>query len=311
MASGSNGGDETLRVVAVRRTGLLDMPPDQELSKICQGAAQAMDVPVALISIVDEDRQFFASASGGSHNFKTGGETPLALSLCWHVVNTGSPLILRDVHLDPKFQNHPAVRDLSIAAYAGVPIRVGQHVIGTVCALDVKSHDWTEAQVMNLYLSADAVTSYVASRAEQTRNEALSATPIAEAAEPMVLDLSAAAAFYLAQIDAYLRAVERETPPHDARRAAVIGARANLMRAFEVYDARPPQDEAGRALRDRSVDFLNAEQNLDRVSLRFRRQEASVEEFEAAAIAARDAEGVMRLALYDHQQQTGLKYIHD
>lgn len=80
-------------------------------------------VPVALISLVDEDRQFFVSQQGLPEPWAKARQTPLSHSFCQHVVATGDPLIVSDARENPLVCGNLAIRDLNVIAYLGLSRR--------------------------------------------------------------------------------------------------------------------------------------------------------------------------------------------
>ena len=87
------------RLAAVRRLGLLDGPADPALDRLTRLAARLLRAPVALVSLVDADRQFFASSVGLPEPWATARQTPLTHSFCQHVVATGDVLAVDDATL--------------------------------------------------------------------------------------------------------------------------------------------------------------------------------------------------------------------
>jgi GAF domain-containing protein len=315
------------RLAALRRTGLLDSPPEGIFDDLARAAAKALDAPIALVSLVDEDRQFFKSSVGGhTGNLGAEQETSLTHSLCRHVVADKAPLVLKDARNDPGFRAHPAVRSLGVAAYAGVPIVLGgDHAVGTVCVLDTKARDWSEDQVRTLSsLAADVVAALArrtaAADAEVQRAAAKGGRfqddPLLGAADV----LAAAVSSYLAQLGAYAQGLtdaDAETSEGLAdeaqRRAAVVSAEAGLLRALEGFDAQggdggaergaaaPRQARAAVALRNRCAAFLEAESERSRASLQFRRSAVPLSDLERAAAEASAAEEAMCVALRDYE----------
>src|SRR3954453_6264571 len=82
------------RLEAVRSTGLLDAPPEPALDRLAALAAKVVNAPVAMVSIIDEERQFFASCLGVTEPLATTRQTPLAYSFCQHAVSTREPLVV-------------------------------------------------------------------------------------------------------------------------------------------------------------------------------------------------------------------------
>jgi hypothetical protein len=131
------------RLAALRRTGLLDTPPDPSFDRHVRLAAEVLNAPVALVSLIDEDRQFFKSAIGVEER-----ETPLSHSFCQHAIANREPLIVEDAREHPLLKQNPAVEELDAVAYAGVPLIDGDgYALGTLCVLDSHPRQWTKHQV--------------------------------------------------------------------------------------------------------------------------------------------------------------------
>src|SRR4029079_12802266 len=133
------------RLDALRRTSLLDSPPEEVFDRLTRLAATLLRVPIAAVSLVDVDRQFFKSQCGMSGPPASSRQTPLTHSFCKHVVASRAPLIVPDARLDPSFVQHPAVSELGWISYAGIPLISSQgHALGSFCVADGQPHDWTE-----------------------------------------------------------------------------------------------------------------------------------------------------------------------
>ncbi|MET1073666.1 MAG: GAF domain-containing sensor histidine kinase [Umezawaea sp.] len=129
----SSDNREAGRVAALRALHLLDTPPEDRFDRITRLAADLFDVPVALVSLVDADRQWTKSKAGPALC-----ETPRALSFCTHVVASGALLEVPDASADPRFADNPAVvGGPHLRFYAGAPVTAPSgHVVGTLCVLD-------------------------------------------------------------------------------------------------------------------------------------------------------------------------------
>jgi GAF domain-containing protein len=145
------------RLAAVQRTGLLDTPPDEPFDRFTRLATRIFKTPVALVSIVDAERQFFKSAIGLPEPWQSERQTPLSHSFCKHAVATQEPLIIADTRKDPAYRDNPAVRDLKIVAYAGVPLMVSGHALGAFCVIDSEPHPWSYDEVRVLRDLAECV----------------------------------------------------------------------------------------------------------------------------------------------------------
>ena len=156
---------ERLRVL--REAGLVDSPAEGSLDRMTRFAQVLLDVPVALISLVDDHRQFFKSQQGLPEPWATQRQTPLTHSFCQHVVTSAEPLVIEDARLDERVKDNLAIPDLGVIAYAGYPIVApDQQVLGSLCAIHGEPHQWSERELMVLRELADAVSNHIALRME-------------------------------------------------------------------------------------------------------------------------------------------------
>jgi serine phosphatase RsbU (regulator of sigma subunit) len=118
---------------------------DPSLDRYARMVRRTLDVPVALVSILQSDLQVFPGASGLPEPVASERETPLSHSFCQHVVITEAPLIVNDARENPLVRDNLAVRDLSVVAYAGFPLtNADDQIIGSLCAIDFEPRAWTE-----------------------------------------------------------------------------------------------------------------------------------------------------------------------
>lgn len=123
---------EEARLTTLRRLLILDTPPEARFDRIVEFAAAEFDVPIALISLVDRDRQWF-KARIGLGACATGRD----ISFCGHAILGEGIFIVEDALLDERFADNPLVTsDPHIRFYAGFPLQVGGHAIGTLCLID-------------------------------------------------------------------------------------------------------------------------------------------------------------------------------
>jgi formate hydrogenlyase transcriptional activator len=140
--------EDEARLEALRQTALLDTPPEEAFDRLTRLAAAVLHVPVAIISLLDRDRQFIKSASGLSGSLESLRKTPLEYSICKHPVGSGEPLVVADNRGHPLIGDNPAVTQLGLVAYAGIPLVTSEgHALGTFCVLDKRPHDWTDDEV--------------------------------------------------------------------------------------------------------------------------------------------------------------------
>src|SRR5690242_13531750 len=153
------------RLGVLRATGLLEAGRSPSLDRLTGLAARLIGAPVALVSLVDADRQRFASACGLDGELDETRETPLTHSFCRYVVEDRRPLIVEDARNDERLRDNPAVAEHSAIAYAGFPLRSPDgHVLGSFCVLDNRPRKWTEDQLATLADLAAAAESEVALR---------------------------------------------------------------------------------------------------------------------------------------------------
>jgi GAF domain-containing protein len=138
------------RLAELQRVALLDTPPEEPFDRLTRLATRLCKTPVGLVSLVDRDRQFFKSAVGLPEPWHTRRETPLNYSFCKHAVAQREPLVVHDARRDPTFRDNPAVRELNIVAYAGVPLTLSGHALGTLCVMDCEPRAWSYDEVQTL-----------------------------------------------------------------------------------------------------------------------------------------------------------------
>jgi hypothetical protein len=140
------------RLASLRATGLLDSPPEEDFDRLTRLAADLLDAPMALVTLVGADRQFLKSASGlTAEPWASSRETALSHSICQHVVERQKPLLVDDLREHPVLRDSLVIPDLGIVAYAGVPLtRPDGHVMGSLCVTDSEPRQWTSEQLRTL-----------------------------------------------------------------------------------------------------------------------------------------------------------------
>jgi signal transduction histidine kinase len=156
--------DDPARLEAVRRSVLLDSPTEESFDRLTRMAALLINVPSALVTVIDADRQFYKSCIGVKEPWATTRETPLEMSYCTHVVETGDPLIISDAREHPVTKDHPALREMNVIAYAGIPLFLDGQPLGSFCVVDEKPRQWTERDVAVLKDLASSAMSEIALR---------------------------------------------------------------------------------------------------------------------------------------------------
>jgi GAF domain-containing protein len=155
--------NEAQRLRALRELLILDTPPEERFDRIAAFAAREFDVPMALVSLVDRDRQWFKSNFGLEDR-----ETPRDTSFCGHAISERDALVVPDALEDPRFCDNPmVVGKPHIRFYAGCVLRLpyGQ-VVGTLCVLDRRPRRFDRLDVAILGGLRDVVVEELVRREE-------------------------------------------------------------------------------------------------------------------------------------------------
>ncbi len=126
---------EEERLICLRNLNILDTLPEERFDRLTRLAKRLFGVPIALVSLVDEDRQWFKSRQGLDIE-----ETPRDISFCGHAVYKRATLVVNDTTKDPRFSDNPlVVGDEHIRFYAGCPLHsIDGHILGTLCIIDTE-----------------------------------------------------------------------------------------------------------------------------------------------------------------------------
>jgi diguanylate cyclase (GGDEF)-like protein len=149
------------RLQALASTHLLDSPPEAAFDRLTRLTAGLIGAPVALVSLVDERRQFFKSALGLKEPWASRRETPLTHSFCQYATRDRAPLVVADAREHPVLRDNHAIRDLNVIAYAGMPLLIDGEAIGALCVIDDKPRAWTDDELRLLHDLAESVVSEI------------------------------------------------------------------------------------------------------------------------------------------------------
>jgi CheY-like chemotaxis protein len=127
--------DEERRLKALRELRVLDTTPEARFDRLTRLAALAFDVPIALVSLVDHDRQWFKSAHGVDAR-----ETSRESSFCAHAIVNRTPMVIPDALQDERFADNPLVTGSPrVRFYAGHPLVLADgSCVGMLCLMDVR-----------------------------------------------------------------------------------------------------------------------------------------------------------------------------
>lgn len=149
------------RLEILRGLQLLDTPAEPAFDRLTHLASMIIHAPIALVSLVEEEREFFKSAVGLSDPWATNRQIPLSHSFCQHVVATRSPLIIADAREDPLVFDNLAITDMGILSFAAIPLYASDEVIGTLCVIDQEPRMWTVQEIELLSHLSELLTTEI------------------------------------------------------------------------------------------------------------------------------------------------------
>ncbi|MEM7027450.1 MAG: ATP-binding protein [Pseudomonadota bacterium] len=171
MPAAAKPDNEVDRIDALKSLGILDTLPEQEYDQITRLAAAICETPIALVSLVDVDRQWFKSKVGIDVE-----STHRDLAFCAHAILTPtSPLIVQDATKDKRFADNKLVTDAPhIRFYAGIPlVATNEDALGTLCVIDTKPKEISQSQVEALQTLATNIVSLFELRKARIEQEQL------------------------------------------------------------------------------------------------------------------------------------------
>ena len=133
--------DEDRRLAALASLDILYTPAEERFDRITRLAARTFGVPIALVSLVAENTQWFKSAQG-----LDAVETSREISFCGHAILDENPFVVENAAVDERFADNPLVTgDPSVSFYAGHPVRAGDGSrVGTLCLIDRTPRTFTD-----------------------------------------------------------------------------------------------------------------------------------------------------------------------
>jgi GAF domain-containing protein len=139
--------DEERRLIALHQSGVLDTEPEERFDRYTRIAAALFDVPIALVSLVDRDRQWFKSRWG-----LDASQTDRDRAFCAHVILGNDVMQVPDALADDRFADNPLVtREPRVRFYAGAPLSLGDgSPVGTLCVADHRARNLDAGQLQLL-----------------------------------------------------------------------------------------------------------------------------------------------------------------
>ncbi|HET7793144.1 MAG TPA: ATP-binding protein [Rhizobacter sp.] len=195
MPPASLPADEHHRLATLQASGLLDSEPEESFDTLAQCAAQLTGCPIAVISLIDADREWFKAVHGWDE--LPVREIPRAISFCNHALAADSLFEVADAARDPRFAHNPFVTGTPhVRAYAGEPLRVNGATLGALCVIDTHARTLTEAQRDSLRRLARLASELLAQRL---------GTPPVDEEHARLLDFARASGDWMWETDAQLR----------------------------------------------------------------------------------------------------------
>ncbi|MAD88478.1 MAG: histidine kinase [Pseudoalteromonas sp.] len=155
--------DEVMRVNHLHSLNILDTGSDIDFDRLTEFVANIFCVPIALISLVDTQRQWFKSKVGLEAN-----ETSRDISFCGHAILNDEVFIVENALLDDRFSDNPLVVDEpSIRFYAGAPLKTSKgYKIGTLCIIDTQPREFRKQDIEILEKVASDIVSLIEEKAK-------------------------------------------------------------------------------------------------------------------------------------------------
>ena len=153
--------DDPSRIAELRRTGILDSTPQRAFDDLTRLLATALPVPIAMINILDEQRDWFKSRVGVAQT-----QMPVATSFCETFFSfAGDVIVVEDTLLDERFADHALVVGApQVRFYAAARLVVRGHTLGTLCAYDLQPRRLAPEQIDHLRVMASAAVELLAGR---------------------------------------------------------------------------------------------------------------------------------------------------
>jgi GAF domain-containing protein len=157
MVPGAIPDNEENRLEELARLHLADGTPEEVFDRITKKLARIFEVPIALVTFIDRNHQWFKSQVGLPEDLEEAQQTSRELSVCGHVIANDEVIVVEDLARDRRFANNPLLRERGLRFYAGVPLRSNHLPIGSLCIFDVKPRRMTDREKRLLEVIAEDV----------------------------------------------------------------------------------------------------------------------------------------------------------
>lgn len=224
---------------------LLAEAEDEELKSIVEQAAREISIPIALVSLVLEEIQFFKAHYGLPADLAAARGVDRDVSFCQFVVRDGEPFEVNDAHQDQRVPQH-LVREYGIRSYLGFPIKANGIVAGSLCVIDTEPRQFSPDERQRLSALADLVNARLASLS--ARRQRSHASLVEQSAAPA-----------LAEVREHLELIQRDVSSGHVSMAS-LGTFLRLVR-YELWGGSTPHDVMQQTL-DVAARALDTCENL-------------------------------------------------
>ena len=150
--------DDPARLEALEESQLLDSIEEESFDRFTRLAKAILGAEASLVTLVTQSRQFFKSHCGLGEPLRTERQNDISYSFCRHVVEGGQPFVVEDAREDERVKTNPAVTEVGVVAYLGMPLATRDgHIFGSLCVVEGHPRKWSESDLSCLSDLADAV----------------------------------------------------------------------------------------------------------------------------------------------------------
>lgn len=157
------------RLQAVWDSDILDTPQEEAFDKLTREASRLLGAPVALLTLVDEYRDYVKSQVGLPEPYASSREITDSPSFCQLTVAQAEPLAINDTRDVPMLRMFPSVRQMGVRAHLGVPLMVDGQAIGNCCVMDFRPRQWSAEDIATLTRLAGEATQRISDAKSQPK----------------------------------------------------------------------------------------------------------------------------------------------
>ncbi len=222
------------RLAVLHGLEAIDTASDPDFDHITGLAAAVMQAPIALVTLLDTERQWFKSCIGLNES-----ETATDISFCAHAIAAGDePMVVTDASIDPRFSGNPLVTgEHHVRFYVGAPMVVAGARIGTVCVLDREPHGFPSTAALDQLKALAGLAASLFTLKDATRSGAIAAAALAQEEKRRAIALDAAS------LASWAWDIRTDMIECDVRLSELFNLpRSNRLRARDILSAIDPRD---------------------------------------------------------------------